>query len=297
MVLRGAGRDLVTDRDGLAKVTDRAEVLVTIDDRERPMIDRLEVDGRPGPAELIGGPARSGFRRSLGSAKGVGAAGSLRFGLLDDIPGAVIISGYLVAVGIAPPRPASAWLKRADVCSGWHSDGTMMAGVRSSGAIPRIDAPAAPELRSGDDLAWHEASRLQPGEMRRARRMDVLERDGSMIVDAMFRDHYVDRDGEPAIVHEYQLSARLDATGRVTELRADPHVLPWPECPIAVSSAERVVGRIVGDLRGTVSGAFTGTSTCTHLNDLIRTLDDVPILVGILRSGLSVGLEAHPPAD
>ena len=59
---------------------------------------------------------------------------------------------------------------------------------------------------------------------------------------------------------------------------ADPHVLPFVECPAAVESADRIVGRRITDLRDEVREEFVGITTCTHLNDLLRSLEDVAAL-------------------
>jgi hypothetical protein len=52
-------------------------------------------------------------------------------------------------------------------------------------------------------------------------------------------------------------------------------VLPWQECPQAIGSAPRLVGHTLAGLRPYVRGEFIGTSTCTHLNDVLRGLTDV----------------------
>jgi hypothetical protein len=137
-----------------------------------------------------------------------------------------------------------------------------------------------------DPLAWH----AMPGElpvhgMRRRRRLDLV-RDpdgaGALLLDAMFRDTYVSGAGGENIVHEYQLRARLDADLVVTAVSAEPRVLPWTECPMAAASAGRLVGTSVRDLRDRVRQDFKGISTCTHLNDLLRSLATLPALVAEL---------------
>jgi hypothetical protein len=208
--------------------------------------------------------------------------------LLDDVPGAAIISGYAWAV--EPPAGRAPYDDRtppADICSGWRSDGTMMIALRRDGAMPPLAGPAAPDLLPADDAAaWHRLPALAPGDMRRCRRMDVAADpgdDGVLLVEAMFRDSYVDSDGDESVVHEYGLTARIQrATGTVLSAEAEPHVLPWQECPVARLSAGRLVGQQVSTLRGHVRGALTGTSTCTHLNDLLRSLDDVAALARAL---------------
>ena len=55
-------------------------------------------------------------------------------------------------------------------------------------------------------------------------------------------------------------------------------MLPWVECPQALGSASRLVGATVDELRAVVRADFVGTSTCTHLNDTLRGLADLPAL-------------------
>jgi hypothetical protein len=58
------------------------------------------------------------------------------------------------------------------------------------------------------------------------------------------------------------------------------------ECPGAVGSAHRLAGMPLSELRPWVRRELTGVSTCTHLNDTLRSLADVTVL---LRSA------EHPP--
>jgi hypothetical protein len=46
-------------------------------------------------------------------------------------------------------------------------------------------------------------------------------------------------------------------------------------------------GHAVGELRELVRREFKGTSTCTHLNDLLRSLADLGPLVRLLDAGVS----------
>ena len=74
------------------------------------------------------------------------------------------------------------------------------------------------------------------------------------------------------------------------EATADAGPLPAPECPAAAASISRIVGREVSTLRDLVRHGFSGPSTCTHLNDVIRSLADVRTLwvSGALARGESV---------
>jgi hypothetical protein len=59
---------------------------------------------------------------------------------------------------------------------------------------------------------------------------------------------------------------------------ASARVLPWPECPGALVSAGRIVAEPAAALRQLVASDFTGTTTCTHLNEVLRSLAGVSAL-------------------
>jgi hypothetical protein len=71
-------------------------------------------------------------------------------------------------------------------------------------------------------------------------------------------------------------------TMSVVSCEATPRVLPWRECPEAAASARRLAGWPVQGLRPEVRARFVGPSTCTHLNDVLRGLEDVEWLVAEL---------------
>ena len=59
-------------------------------------------------------------------------------------------------------------------------------------------------------------------------------------------------------------------------------MVPHEECPAAVGSAQGILGVAAGDLRDRVSMDLFGPRSCTHLNDLLRSLADVPALAAVL---------------
>ena len=188
--------------------------------------------------------------------------------LLDDLPVAVVISGYarLYSGEIAPTR-ADAGQLRADVCAGWRSDGTMMVSIRSHGRMPVPVGPAANRLEPATDpWAWHEIGPLGPGGMRRRRLVEVSDGNPGRVY-AMFRDTHVDAGGTETVLHEYAVTADLDpATLVLSGCRAQPRVLPWVECPEAAPSATRLDGRTVTELRRLVTREF---SEDQHLDVLV----------------------------
>ncbi|MBW0106377.1 DUF2889 domain-containing protein [Pseudonocardia sp. KRD-291] len=295
LALRGSARDLHVGPAGGATVVDTATTDLVIDrSAGAPVVAELvTMPARPGAGVLVGGPAQSGFRAALAAAlPEEQATGSLLYRLLDDVPGMMIISGYARAV--EPPVDVAAGGGRtppANVCSGWRSDGTMMVAIRRDGGLPPMSGPAAPDLAADGPGAWHPHRTQQPGEVRRVRRTDVVTAGAVVRVEAMFRDTYRDTAGAESVVHEYRLEVQVDrADRRIRTVRAEPRVLPWTECPIAAASAERLVGLEIDLVPRVVRAGFAGTSTCTHLNDALRALADVPALLAHLERPAAPGL-------
>jgi hypothetical protein len=80
-------------------------------------------------------------------------------------------------------------------------------------------------------------------------------------------------------LHEYEVAARVDASsGALRSVSAIPHVLPFPECPSAAPNVVRLAGMPVRIFRGEVQRTLTELDCCTHLNDMLRCLAEVPVL-------------------
>ena len=288
--LDARGRDVLTEPDGSATVLRAVRLHATIDYRNGRTITALVSDPpADGIGELVGTRASSGFRRAVEAClPEERTANSLRFQLLDDVPTAALVSGHaIMAGGVLPPRGAVSG-KNADLCAGWATGASIMIGIAEIGYPPIVTGPVAPDPEPDDDpLAWHDVEPLAPHAMRRRRRIDVWRDSADRIaVDAFFRDSHVDGGGLETVVHEYSVTATIDpATMRFTDCQATVGALPWQECPRAVASAGRLVGAPTEGLRAWVRGSFVGTSTCTHLNDTLRALEDVGDLVTALPRG------------
>jgi hypothetical protein len=90
--------------------------------------------------------------------------------------------------------------------------------------------------------------------MRRARRMDVWLVGDRVKVDAAFQDSATLPDGGRVAVHQYRFWATAElATDRLETLHAEPHVLPFAECPLAVLNIPQLVGTPLQDMRDTFS--------------------------------------------
>jgi hypothetical protein len=302
LVMTGRARDLRTEVDATSVVVNQVDLSLRVDGSNRQIRSIASSPALPGLDRLVGCPVGAGFRSRVNeTCPGEREAGTLLHLLLDDLPGAALVSGYAAqrAGALEQPRRrpvgdtggtsglARMMASQDDLCAGWAHEGTLMVTIRSTDQIPVSTGPPAPSLERDDDpLAWHPMPALPPHAMRRRRRLDVIGPGGSEEThrfDAHFRDSHMDGDGVEWVVHEYSVTGSLDIVGsRVLDIGAEAHVLPWMECPGALASAERLSGMPIAELRTRVRREFTGTSTCTHLNDTLRSLGDLEVLAGQL---------------
>jgi hypothetical protein len=285
--LRGSARELWTAADGSDHVLRRVDLTATVEMGPR-VIQELHTDPPlDGIASLIGAPAMGGFRAAADAfAPELRQRRDVLYTLIDDIPVATLISGHaLVASGaLGDLQAAGGYQPMTGQCAGFAADGLMVTSIEA-GDMATVTGPIAPRLESADDpVGWHDLDELPLHGMRRRRRLDVSQAAGSHVdIDAMFRDSYVRGDGQETIVHEYTLTATVDAdTGIILQSHAVPRVLPWQECPAAADSAARISGMTLQDLHFRVRKELSGTSTCTHLNDLLRSVADASALISVL---------------
>jgi hypothetical protein len=276
------GRDIRTDLDGEVEVLDAARVELEGAFRTG-LITRLTSDpAHPGLAAMAGVSAYAGVRRALPAAMpGERESRSVRFQLLDDISTALLLSGRtLRAAGIPMSLGKSKPLLMVDACAGWIDGGTAVTGHTELGPPLETGPVAAPVERDDDPLAWHDPGPLPPHTTRRRRRLDVWREGEIAHVDAFFRDSHADGDGVETVVHQYRVRGTFDPeTLAFVDCEAEPGPLPFPECPSAAASAARLGGESVEGLRRWVLTSMAGTSTCTHLNDTLRSFEDVGALL------------------
>jgi hypothetical protein len=301
LVLTGRARDMGTGLDGVAAVLATSECTARIDFTGGRVLTEISTSpSRPALQALLGRPVSSGFRSAVTAADPrLSAEDGLLNLLLDDFPVTTLVSGHAIGVGLARQGRIALSLSLAeatgqpqaerprfprDLCAGFADGGTIMNEVDATGRPPVVTGPPAPPLAAGDHLGWHETGRLSPHAMRRSRRMDVTP--GPLAsIDVLYRDSHVDEEGTETIVHEYTVVATVDTRdGILTSCSATPRVLPWVECPAAALSAGRLAGLPVAGLRRHVRDTFLGTTTCTHLNDTLRSLEDIPALLRLADS-------------
>ena len=291
----GRGRDLRTRVDGTAEVVDHADVELMVEGvaTSASVLSIRSDPDEPALQMLVGHPASKGFRARLDDALPAHRAQArVLHQVLDDLPMALLIASYgwsLEAEQFELPPDAADRLR--DQCSGWVSGGTMLGTLGETGIFPIPPGMEAEGLgpTAEDPLAWHELPDLPPRSTRRRRRLDLIPGDGPdapLELDVHFRDSHRDAQGVEHALHEYTASATLEpGTLVVRSCTAVARVLPWPECPGSLASAARVVGDPVSALRSKVAVRFTGTSTCTHLNDLLRSMSSATALAAALEEG------------
>jgi hypothetical protein len=277
------GRDLRTGADGTATVLDEVRLHLELDGDGT--ITAIESDPpEPALGQLVGENNQRGFRAAMDDAVPHHRdAATVLHQLLDDVPMAGLINGYGWSreLGDDFDLPAGSADRLRDRCAGWIRDGVMLGAMDETGVFPIPLGPDAPALDHPDDpLAWHAMEPMAPKSVRRRRRLDVIDGD-PLRVDVHFRDSHQAVDAPEDVLHEYTLLATVDRAALVVlECEAQARTLPWPECPNALASATRIAGEPVTGLRAKVHADFRGTSTCTHLNDVLRSLAGVTALAG-----------------
>ena len=285
--LLAAGRDLRTNADGSTTVLDEVCLRAELD--PIGVITAIESDPpEPALTRLIGAHNQRGFRAAMDDAVPHHRdAATVLHQLLDDVPMVALISqyGWTRELGDDFDLPAESADRLRDRCAGWVNDGVMLGAMDETGIFPIPLGPDAPDLADpGDPLAWHEMEPMEPKAARRRRRLDVIDGD-PLTLDVHFRDSHLAVDAPEDVLHEYTLQATVDPKAlMVLSAEAQARTLPWPECPNALASAERLAGEPVAGLRAKVHEGFRGTSTCTHLNDVLRSLAGVTALASGLRA-------------
>ena len=296
-LLHGRARDLATDASGATRVLSQASMTATL------AFDKTitGLTANPAPArlgELIGQRGGGHLRVVMADIMpDLIASGNPLYLLLDDISGTSLISvwawclwnpDWLRDIESLMPKEQLDKLTRAPdgVCWGLRPGNNHFSP--DSGHLAEEPADAGPVVNPEDPAGWHDFPELSGVSLRRARRIDVWRdaASGLIHIDSGFQDSAprpANPDGSSApraAVHEYRLTATLDPDRlALKSLAAVPYVLPFGECPGAVAGALGLIGTPLRDIRETVLERLRGPAGCTHLNDALRALAEVPILV------------------
>lgn len=284
--LEGRAQDLLTPADDGAPVV-LAEGRFAID--ASPAREILSVEVSPGHAnaqQLVGVRAGGASRQALGSILGDVRGGPL-YQLLDDFAGASLVAGWIWSqwnpdwwtnrkfpVGTKGPREG--------VCTGFAPGASALA-ADGSVELNHSTTVVGPFDNPADPAGWHDLPDQQGPQSRRARRIDLWRDNGVVKVDAAFQDSGPGPQGNRIAIHEYRVHAEVDAdSGVLLAMQVLPLILPFAECPGAAIKATRMIGRKLADFRAAVIDTLPTTMGCTHLNDVLRGLADVPALAARL---------------
>jgi hypothetical protein len=291
-VMTGRGRDLLTPADGGAPI-ELANGGFRI--KASPLRQILEIEttpDHPRAQDMVGvragGASREALAQRLGDLRGLPT-----YQLLDDFAGASLVAGWIWTqwrdnwledeLATMGSTMAQHRQKMTNVCTGF-AEGASSLG-RSDGPMHDENSVAEvlPLEHPDDPAGWHDMPRQEGPQNRRARRID-LWRDGAVIkLDAGFQDSGSNPRGTRSAIHEYRVHAEVDpASFRLISLQALPLILPFRECPGAAIKATRMIGQDLGAFRGAVVDTLPSTLGCTHLNDVLRALADVPVLAAQL---------------
>jgi Protein of unknown function (DUF2889) len=290
--MRGTARDLLTPADGSEPIVlDAArfhilaspirEILAIEADPDHPRLQEM-VGVRAGGASRVALSARLGEMR-----------GKCLFQLLDDFAGASLVAGWIWS------QWTDDWVKQTadsgqrktsgkggimtDICSGFAAGSSALGEGGRPDHINQSATIVGPLVNPDDPGGWHDMPDQQGHAQRRARRIDVWLSDSGIEVEAGFQDSGPNPLGSRTAIHEYAVRMRVDGDGRIATLTAAPLILPYRECPGASRNVGRLIGTPVAALRDAVLETLPGPLGCTHLNDVLRALADVPELAKAIR--------------
>lgn len=297
MLMHGRARDIFTERDGGVPVVLAEDDVRILAGTTREII-AISSDRRNDDVQQLVGHKGGGYLRSV-LAKVMPEEldrGSTLNLVLDDFSGASLVAGW------AWSRWTPEWMNRIrgksleagerrrtmeGICSGFQPGASSLADDGVENATDQSSAIVVPLPRDEDLAGWHALDPQSEGVgMRRARRIDVWL-DGDLVrMDIGFQDSATNPAGGPnrIAIHEYHVQATADLeTFSLRSIVSDPRVLPYRECPGASPNVTLMVGTRLGDLRLAVPRRLSGTVGCTHLNDVLRSISDVPQLVALLQ--------------
>jgi len=262
--------------------TPRREIMTVASVPARPSLQHLV-------GERAGGNLRALLAREVPEEK---TGGTPLYLLLDDFCGASLVAGWAwfrwnddwlaAARQSGTASTAGKGGNMAGICTGFAPGSE---ALNPDGTINRNQnfCEVGPLVHPDDPEGWHLLADQVGVGMRRARRVDVWVEAGELRLKAGFQDSATVPEGGRVAIHEYRLTATADlATGALLGLTPDPRILPYKECPGAAANVQRMVGTPLAEMRERVLEILPGTLGCTHLNDVLRSLAEAPVLVGCL---------------
>lgn len=286
--MTGCARDLLTPVDGGAAVEVASGGFFITASPRREILAIEVTPPHPRAQELVGVRAGGASREALKTIMG-DVRGTPLFQLLDDFAGASLVANWIWSeweVDWRAKMQASGMQSTAgrggnmeNICTGFATGASSLAEAGRPAMSSQSRTEVGPLEHPDDPLGWHALAAQSGPQIRRARRID-LYRDGELLhADVGFQDSGSNPRGTRSAIHEYRVHAEIDpATMTLVSIQALPLILPFRECPGASVKIGRLVGQPVADLRDAVLATLPGTLGCTHLNDVLRALADVPQL-------------------
>lgn len=285
--LHGRARDILTPVAG-GKPVVLAEDAMEAQADHRVIRSIAAHPPRAGMELLVGARAGGHLRQAIDDVlHEERVSGSPLYLLLDDMAGTTLIANW----AWTPWRDAEAIAeqnaerperlpKMEGVCIGFRPGSSALDLSRDEDISP---TPVPPMERADDPEGWHRFPALSGANLRRARRMDLWREAGTVQIDATFQDSGALPEGGRSGLHEYRIRAVADHAGeRLLSLEAIPQILPFAECPAATVNLPALLDTPLAEMRGTVLAMLRKTAGCTHLNDALRALAEVPRLVAML---------------
>ena len=285
VAMTGRARDILTLAAGGAPVElDSGQFTITAS-QAREILAIAVTPPHPRSADLVGVRAGGASREALKGVLG-DRIGTPLFQVLDDFAGASLVGNWIWSQwsddwrpGGTVQMPAGVRGPRENICTGFATGASSLSpdGLAATGDTSHTEV--GPLADPADPLGWHAMPEQSGVKFRRARRLD-LYRDGDLLhADLGFQDSGSNPHGTRSAIHEYRVHAEIDpATMTLVSLQALPLILPFRECPGAAVKIGRLVGQPVAALRDAVPTILRSTLGCTHLNDVLRSLADVPVL-------------------
>jgi hypothetical protein len=293
--IHGRARDIITRAD-----TDEPEVLATGEFDARLDFARVihNIESIPPTSQMTalvgakgGGHLRAALAEFVAEERD---AGTPLYLILDDISGASLVGAWVMLRWLEPEQ-------RQQLIKSFESGESPMVRSMENVCIgfatgsSAMDANGTPHpeqnhcevvslVNPEDPSGWHAFDVPTEMSMCRARRIDAWLDDDRICAEAYFQDSGSMPDGGRVAVHEYVVHATAARdSGVLLSLQADPRILPYSECPSAPNNINRLVGTPLADLREQVIERLPGNLGCTHLNDVLRSLAEVPVLAAALR--------------
>ncbi len=282
-VMTGIARDIHTGSAGEpARIVDAATFRMTVS----PLRQILAIEAAPDHPRLVdmigvraGGASRDALHARLGDLRGTPL-----YQLIDDYAGASLVAGWALTRWMKPGDAFKGGTRNMEsVCTGF-SPGSQAMDESGHGRFDNQSAARVLPLSNPEDPdGFHAMPEMAGKRFRRARRIDLWREEGLIRFDAGFQDTGATPDGEREAIHEYRVYGEVDpVTDQLVSMQALPLVLPYAECPGAAVKAGRMIGQPVTAFREAVPEVLRSTMGCTHLNDVLRALSDIPALASHL---------------